>query len=859
MIQLWNPRYTRTLVGALTAALIWVAFSQTWTSDYSEFPEGDAAYFTRMTYDMFSNRRVETEVSTIHSRRVLAPFLAAVGIKLIGVDNSKPIPIPYNRLLKLPPSWNSDQVQTYFRIHIVWQFLNFAAFCIFGALLIHLIPTGFSLALTALMLLHGLLTPSLGILNIFWPQMNDVFALVLLTAGLVSLSRKREWTAMVLFGLGSLAREQVLWLLPVAYLFFKFDPRKAVLAVLPYALICVFPVFPNVTALMDNSAWSSTAGKSSLEAYFMLLSYHLGLLGDYQAQVLPLSLLFNMTVPLLIMFVAGLWRNWRYWVPVGMAVVFNGDRHIAPITLTLWAGIYAHFQDKQFRNAWLEGILGLLLAAKAVLLGFAVNALWLQGEHWFRLLPRELFVRYFRWINISLISAVAIGLAWSFRNLRTTKDEIRDLIDKIFSRFDHVNQLHIEIGVGMAFVVLQACLMVDSLSGVYLPIHDNISWNYPVFIYYFSKLSEGYLPVYNFLTRFGDPFVPVAAQMRFWDPVQTVLGLAIWKLTISPAQAFTVFRYVISLIQLAGVYLFFRRYCPKLWMKLAFIPILLFGTMFFGSYRQDGFLNQFLWLPYISIYLRACVFDGTGTKWSHFILGVLIGLSFQSYFFVITSLFVVAYLLFSFLAGLEFKGLSRKTWKWQIGLVILPLIPAASLNLASFSYSKGWVFPARMSWTPGHYPYYMTRENLNYLANTQQNLVVDSSNAAISGASAYIWDLVHIFVPNANGSFTEHAKTAFGAPSEAMIYLGLIAAAFGFWGIMRSDSKLDWFFLNMLCFFYLLSLGDSAHLFTGLRSVYPLLNFVRNAHCLVMHIQFFFLYFILKGMREIDAFIQKVD
>src|SRR4051812_24396503 len=97
-------------------------------------------------------------------------------------------------------------------------------------------------------------------------------------------------------------------------------------------------------------------------------------------------------------------------------------------------------------------------------------------------------------------------------------------------------ELRAEVGLAIIFITVQAYLLRDSLWGDSTLIHDNIIWNFPAFTYYFQELSAGYLPVYNFFSRLGEPFVPVAAQMRFWDPLQTLIGLASWKTFANPIQ-----------------------------------------------------------------------------------------------------------------------------------------------------------------------------------------------------------------------------------------------------------------------------------------------------------------------------------
>ncbi len=386
--------------------------------------------------------------------------------------------------------------------------------------------------------------------------------------------------------------------------------------------------------------------------------------------------------------------------------------------------------------------------------------------------------------------------------------------------------------------------------------HDNIIWNYPTFQYYFSELSAGHLPIYNFFSHFGEPFLPNAIQMRFWDPLQTLIGLSFWKIFPEPVMAFNWFHYVIGVLQCFGMYLFLRSYTHSLWIRALLMIGLMFSSAFIGPLRQDGFINQFLWVPYMAYILREKFILSHPSWRSCLLLGCLIGSTFQSYFFVAPAMFLGAYLGFTWLSRgrIAIFEISPKNLA-KLSIVLIPPLFMAALNVQTILASRDWHFPARSMPTAPEYFYKFDRARLQQAGEAATNngsLRLSTKEIQLTGASSRFWDYIQSFSPWGNYMISSEPKLAYGDPSEAYIYLGLLILFMGFWGLAIIDTPEDIAFLNLLSLFFLLSLGQDAGLTTRLAYVFPPIAFVRNTHCLTLFVHFLFFYFVIKGLKRLD-------
>lgn len=377
-----SPRARWILCGL--ALLAWAGYLVAARSRYAEAPVGDASYYTNMSYAFLQPHRNEIPISTIHGKRILVPFLVHVGLRLTGLDTAPPVVWRYNPVPGERATWSKHQVRAYKRIHRAWQIVNtlaFAALAVFLALLIPRLPLpAYAAYWTGL-----ILTPSLAFLSVFWPQMGDLTCLALFAGSLWLLSRDRTAAGLAVLALASLAREQVLFLLPLVWLVKPFPLWKAAGAVVPYALVSAFPVFANQQPFVDNS--SAAVGTSPLasQAYLDILRYHLSELFSAHGLLYPLSILANFGGTWILARFYGAHRNRVVLACLGLCLLFVADRHMVLLNLVALYALARRPAAVPEVPRFEVGVLWLLAALKLYML-VRRRDVFLQFEHWFRIM-----------------------------------------------------------------------------------------------------------------------------------------------------------------------------------------------------------------------------------------------------------------------------------------------------------------------------------------------------------------------------------------------------------------------------------------------------------------------------------------
>ncbi|MEK6599010.1 MAG: hypothetical protein AABY52_01560, partial [Deltaproteobacteria bacterium] len=193
----------------------------------------------------------------------------------------------------------------------------------------------------------------------------------------------------------------------------------------------------------------------------------------------------------------------------------------------------------------------------------------------------------------------------------------------------------------VAVVFLVYTLRSMLITGETTLIHDNLLWNYPVFQFFAENIINGHFPFWNPFDHGGEPFYPVLGQMRLFEPT-ALLTIYIGKFfTNDIVMLFNWNRFIQSLIMAFGVYIVFRPLAANLFIRLSLIPILLYSSFFLGSFRQDAILTQFLWIPFITCFLLRIIYY-KDYRWHNWLmLGGIIGLNWQSYFFTGTWIFLL--------------------------------------------------------------------------------------------------------------------------------------------------------------------------------------------------------------------------
>lgn len=378
----------RKLVGlsVLTALIAWTALALLWSSDIQSAPSGDGAYYTEMAYSLFSDHRDLTEVSSLLAPRILGPAIVGGILKLEGLDISAPFTFPYDKTKNPRESWAPAQSAAYAKIHQTYQIMNFTLFTGLVFFMALLVPTFLLWPLNFLVAVNLLLTPSFGLVTIFWPVMNDVVALCLFAAGLVLLLKKKDNLGLVTIGLAGLAREQTLMMLPFIYAFRRFNLTRALLlACGPYALSTLFPLFPNSVPLRDSSSSSVAETKNIFEAYFNILKFQWAGFTSQRNLSQPISMLLNIGTCWAVLIHLRVWRQFPFLLLLAGSFVFMADRHMILLTLTALFGMnYVQIPEPWSPKPLIQ-ILSCMLGLKIILLLAAQNGSWLQVEFWYTL------------------------------------------------------------------------------------------------------------------------------------------------------------------------------------------------------------------------------------------------------------------------------------------------------------------------------------------------------------------------------------------------------------------------------------------------------------------------------------------
>ncbi|MGE4132058.1 MAG: hypothetical protein AB7F86_10510 [Bdellovibrionales bacterium] len=418
------------------------------------------------------------------------------------------------------------------------------------------------------------------------------------------------------------------------------------------------------------------------------------------------------------------------------------------------------------------------------------------------------------------------------------------------------NTARLELGLIAILLLSHAMVFQTLFSGSTTIRHDNLVWNYPVFVHYFRELAEGQLVTFNFYSRFGEPFAPYVAQMRLFDPALSLLGVTLWKMSSTPLQAFNWFHYLVGLVHCLGIYILLRSYTRFLWVRGILLFSLGLGSVMLSPFQQDGFLNQFLWIPFIAIILRSLIQkDESPRAWKCLLLGLLIGSSFQSYFFAFNIMFSLGFL------GLHFafygcpKVFLRRNHPWRsVGLIFFPLVMMSVLNIYTFVKSRDWIYPARTPPVEQMRVHGFTKHRIENVEN-RDRFSVSQKLQASTGASSQMWDYIQMFSPAGNMQLqdpsTRPVEYTYGRPSEAFLYFGIIPLLIGIFGFTQVRNASDKIWINLLAFYFLLGLGHELGVYTWFSQAYIPLQLVRNPHCLVLFTSMAFLYFVVRGGEEL--------
>ncbi len=382
--------------------------------------------------------------------------------------------------------------------------------------------------------------------------------------------------------------------------------------------------------------------------------------------------------------------------------------------------------------------------------------------------------------------------------------------------------------------------------------HDNLFWNYPIFSFFAKNIGLGHVPFWNPFEHGGEPFYPLISQSRFWEPL-TLTIIFLGKFIVNDVLILYNWNRVLLTVWMAfGVYLVFRPLAKHILTRVSLVPILLFSSIFLGSFRQDGILSQFLWVPYM-LYFLLKILESPEDCWRHWILlGVTIGINCQSYFFASSWLF-----LFLFLAGillfkrdLLFSLLARKNFisKFTLTALIIGLMMAP--NIVLFLENNSYVFPARMvdfsyeNLPPQGGP---VQYEPHTLITQKSGIKMPYRYIEFTGSFSTLWDFLQMIAPNGNMYIQGPSANTWGTTSEAYMYIGFLPWSIALLGLFFGKDFLKRVWIFLLIAFGLFMLGPPGYLHKFLYCIFPPLWFVRHTHTFVLFFMFPLLYFYILG------------
>lgn len=409
-----------TSVGAclLLAALLLGLFSLTTSNQYDFRPGGDASYFTEMTQVFYLNEPPIFHYPTMHSRRILGPWLAGMicsaSDAVTGVKAPKPFHYSYNGVdhSRTP---KTEHRQTYERIMSAWQVLNATSFVaiflgLFGILRVFQMKQ----AAAEWQPIWGAMvlccSPVLGRIYFNWPMMNDLVGISLAVLSLLCALKGRTLLSGLLFGAGMLARENLLFIYP-CFLWIilqrqttpeelaqrkKFFLTHLILSFAPYILVCAFPIFQNVGPLLDRASGIRETSAGAAHDYLSLILFHLhrpftadhALLRQLLVYWHVLGPLFLLTLRFYPWKRAQLTQDGWLWAAFGLALAsaFYVDRYVVYAVLPLV--LLARHSLGNRLSPWMAICL-LFFYVQAVQLGGECDigdALQVETTHWPNLL-----------------------------------------------------------------------------------------------------------------------------------------------------------------------------------------------------------------------------------------------------------------------------------------------------------------------------------------------------------------------------------------------------------------------------------------------------------------------------------------
>ena len=415
----------------------------------------------------------------------------------------------------------------------------------------------------------------------------------------------------------------------------------------------------------------------------------------------------------------------------------------------------------------------------------------------------------------------------------------------------------IEIVIGLCAVAFLVYLLRSMLLyGETTLLHDNI-YGYPFFQYFAENIINGNYPFWNPFSNGGEPFYPIISLQTYYEPI-TLLTIYIGSfITDDIVMIFNWHKVVKILFMLLGVYIVLRLHTKHLFIRLSLIPILLYSSFLLVSFHANSSIKIFFWVPWITYFLLSIIWYKDYRWFNWIILAALVGLNWQSYWFVGPWTFIFFFFLYLTISRRDLLKELFKTkgfiprFSVTSAIVLLMMAPNIVLLL-----EKGkFVFPARMMKSVDDEE--IKHQQAAYLqyegkaSNIVEGINMPYSVISQTGTFSTIWDFIQLISPDGNKFIEWPDMKRWGKPSEAYMYLGLLPWAIALLGIVMGKHELKRLWLLILIGFGLLMLGPPGGVHKVLYYVYPPIWFIRHTHLFVLFFVFAFLYFYVLGFNYI--------
>lgn len=383
--------------------------------------------------------------------------------------------------------------------------------------------------------------------------------------------------------------------------------------------------------------------------------------------------------------------------------------------------------------------------------------------------------------------------------------------------------------------------------------HDNYYWYLPIYSSLLDALKVNQIPFWNFYSHSGENFLTALFQDRVLDLHTIIVGKILSFFNVNEFYFLNWDRFLKTFLAGLGILILLKRFCKNELVFIFLLPVCFFNSTLINSFVQPGTIDQFYFVPYL-LYFYFNIVDEEKLKYSNVIgFFVLIGYSFQSYFFtgtliLLMSIFLGMVIFHKSLAIKLFKQLNFKL----LAIVLIVLIASAMPTIVYIvQVSKDLVFPAR----------FIPKDFFDNVANFGPLQNIQFWNATILESLTLPYKILFATgtfqtIPNLLSAVA--GKEFFPNSIEGFVSIGQLPFLIALIGIIWSKHKYNSLFIFLICIFLLFSLGPFGPIHFSIVKVLPILSSLRHTHLLTNFLVLFLLYFYVQGLNTILPDFKKI-